>query len=81
MKKTESRKVGSEPHLVSLRSVILAVPKDEAKKLLLIEDMTWIRCEGLLAHPWSLRSKEMAREFSQERSNEWEGTIQRDPER
>ena len=51
MEKTESRKTGGEPHLVSLRSVILVVPKDEAEKLLLIEDLTWISCEGLLIHP------------------------------
>ena len=40
MDKTESGKTGGEPHLVSLRLVILAMPKDEAKKLLLIEDLT-----------------------------------------
>ena len=51
MGKTESRKTGGEPHPVSLRSVILVVPKDEAKKLLLIEDLTRIGCKGLLTHP------------------------------
>ena len=80
MKKTESRKTGGEPHLVNLGSVIPAVPKDEAKKLL-IEDLIQIKCKVLLIHPWNLRSKGMVREFSQEYSNEWEGTIRRDPER
>ena len=69
MEKIELGKVGGEPHLVSFKSVIPAVPKDEAEKLLLIEDLTQIGCEGLLIHPWSLTSKEMVREFSQERSN------------
>ena len=63
MGKTESRKVGGEPHPVSFRSVVLVVPKDEGKKLLFIEDLTQIRCEGLLTHPWSLRNEEMVREF------------------
>ena len=64
MEKTEPGKVGSELHLVSLRSMIPAMPKDKAKKLLLIEDLTQIKYEGLFTHPWNLRSEEMAREFS-----------------
>ena len=48
---------------------------------MLVKDMTWISCEGLLTQPWILKSKEMAREFSRECSNEWEGTIRRDLER
>ena len=64
MDKTESGKTRSELHVVSLRLVILAVPQDEAEKLMLVEDLTWIGCEGLLIHPWSLRNEEMVREFS-----------------
>ena len=63
MGKTEAVKV--EMHPVSLQSVVLAVPKDEGEKLLLIEDLTWIRCEGLLAHLWSLRARR------------WQGSFQR----
>ena len=37
-------------------------------------------CEGLLTQLWCLKSEDMARKFSQERSNEWEGTIRQDPE-
>ena len=37
-------------------------------------------CEGLLIHPWSLRSEEIVREFSRERSNKWEGMLRRDLE-
>ena len=37
-------------------------------------------CKGLLVQPWGLKSKAMAEEFLQERSNEWEGTLRRDPE-
>ena len=47
MGKTEAIKV--EMHPISFRSVVLAVPKDEGKKLLLIDDLTQIGCEGLLA--------------------------------
>ena len=48
---------------------------------MLVEDLTRIGYEGFLIHPWSLRSKEMVKEFSQERYNEWEGMLRRDLER
>ena len=79
MEKTETMK--TEMPMVSLRSVVPAMIKDENEKLQLLEDLSWIGCKVLLVQPWSLRSEEMAREFLQERSNEWEGTIRRDPER
>ena len=81
MEKIELGKIGGEPHLVSLRSVIPAVPQDEAEKMMLVEDLTRIGCKDLLTHPRSLRSEEMVREFSRECSNEWEGTLRRDLER
>ena len=37
-------------------------------------------CEGLLLESWALKSKSMVQEFQGQRSNEWEGTIYRDPE-
>ena len=64
MGKTKLGKIGGEPHPIGLRSVIPAVPQDKAKKMILVEDLTWIGCKGLLTHPWSLRSKEMVKEFS-----------------
>ena len=49
MGKTEVVKV--EMHPVSFRSVCPSVPKDEEEKHLLVEDLTQIGCEGLLAQP------------------------------
>ena len=69
MEKTESGKTRGEPQPVSLKSVISAVSQDEGEKLILVEDLTQIGCEDLFTQPWSLRSEEIAREFSQERSN------------
>ena len=68
MEKIEA--VKAKMHIVSLRSIVLAVSKDEGEKLSLIEDLTRTGCKGLLAQPWSLKSEEMAKEFSQERPNE-----------
>ena len=48
-----------EMQSISLRSICPAVPKDKEEKRLLVEDLARIGCEGLLAQPWSLRSKDM----------------------
>ena len=49
-----------EVHPVSLKSIIPAVPWDEKKEEMLVEDLTKMGCEGLLLEPWSLKSKAMA---------------------
>ena len=81
MEKSRSKKTGSEPHPISLRLVIPAVPQDEVEKLMLVEDLTQIGYEGLFIHPWSLKIEEMVREFSREHSNEWEDILRKDPEK
>ena len=65
---------------VSLKSVVPVIPRTEKEKEQLIEDLTTMGCEGLLAEPWAIKSEEMVQEFQRPRSNEWEGTIRRDPE-
>ena len=77
MVKVENVKV--ELHPVSLKSVTPIIPGKEEEKLQLVEDLTKMGCEGLLVEPWTLKSETMVQEFQQERSNEWEGTICRDP--
>ena len=66
---------------VSLKSVTPIVPKNKEENEQLVEDLTLMGCEGLLAELWALQSKAMVQEFLQKRSNEWEGTIQQEPER
>ena len=58
-----------EVHFVSLKFVTLVVSKNEKEKELLVEDLTRMGCEGLLLQPWALKSKAMAQEFLQDRSN------------
>ena len=69
-----------EVHPISLKSIIPVVPKNGKEKELLVEDLTQMVCKGLLLQPWALKSEAMAQEFLQERSNEWKGTMYRDPE-
>ena len=47
MEKTES--VKAEMPMVSLRSIVPTVPKDESEKLQLVEDLSQIGCKKLLA--------------------------------
>ena len=70
-----------EVHPISLKSITLVVSKNEKEKELLVEDLIRMGCEGLLLQSWALKSKAMAQEFLQECSNEWEGTMRRDPTR
>ena len=49
MEKVEAIK--AEMLMVSLRSIVPVVSKNEGKKMQLIEDLTWIGCEGLLTQP------------------------------
>ena len=50
-------------HLVSLKSIIPVVPKDEKEKELLVVDLTKMGCRDLLVESWALKSEAMAQEF------------------
>ena len=65
--------------LILLKNVAPAVPKRESKLKDLIEDLTWMGCEGLLAKPWNLRSEAILREFLSKRGNQWERTMRQVP--
>ena len=47
------------PQQLALRSILPVVPSDEEEKQLLIDDLTQMGCEGLLAQPWSLKNEEI----------------------
>ena len=70
-----------ELYPVSLKAVAPAIPKNNAEKDILIEDLTTMGCEGLLLEPWALKIEAMVQELQEKLSNEWEGTIRRLPER
>ena len=73
-------RVKVELYLVSLKSIVPAIPRNHEEKKLLVEDLTKMGCEGVLLEPWALKSKAMVQEFQEKRSNEWKGTICRDLE-
>ena len=76
----KARRVKVDLYPLSLKSVALAILGNDEEKKMLIEDLTKMGCEGLLLELWALKSEAMVHEFQGKRSNEWEGTIRRDPE-
>jgi hypothetical protein len=65
---------------VPLRNVTPDILKKESKMKELVEDLTQMRCEGLLTKPWNLRNGAVLREFLFERGNQWQRTMRQDPE-
>lgn len=57
------------------------IPRDPEEKEQLREDLRKMGYEGLLDEPWGLKSWEMVQEFLRVRSNQWEETICRMPEK
>ena len=70
----------AEARPVSIRFVPAIVPTKEEEKQQLVDDLTKMGCEGLLAEPWAMKSEAIVQEFLHPCSNEWKGTIQRLPE-
>ena len=60
---------------IPLKNIVPNVPKRESELKELIEDLTRMGCEGLLAKPWNLRSEATLREFLYEQGNQWERTM------
>ena len=65
---------------LTLRSVVPAIPKEPREKAHLEEDLTRIRCIGLLSKPWSVKDERMVRELITGAPNQYEGTVRARPE-
>ena len=50
--------------LLTLRSVVPAIPKEPRERAHLEEDLTRIRCIRLMSKPWSLKDERMVRELT-----------------
>ena len=49
---------------LTLRSKVLAIPKEPGERAYLEEDLTRIRCIGLLSKPWTVKDERMVRELT-----------------
>ena len=54
---------------IPVKNVSPAIPKRESELKELIEDLSRMGCEGLLAKPWNLRAEVTLCEFLFERGN------------
>ena len=54
-------------------------PVKESDMEELITDLTRMRCEGLLARPWLLKSEVMVREVLEGPDNRWDNTVRGKP--
>ena len=81
MAKAGVRAVKLEVTSVSLQTVAPSISQDKEEKEQLLQYLTRMGCEGLLKEPWILKNRAMVQEFVQSRSNQWEGTIQRLPDK
>jgi hypothetical protein len=66
---------------VPLKNVTPTIPKKEYEMKELVEDLTRMGCEGLLAKPWNLRNEAVLREFLFKKGYQWERTMRQDLER
>ena len=63
-----------------LRSVVPAIPKEPGERAYLEEDLTRIRCIGLLSRPWTVKEEKMVRELIVGAPNQYEGTVRARPD-
>lgn len=64
---------------ITLRLVVPSVLRDDAEKQTMIDALTGMGCDRLLAHPWNLKNEEMERKFTRRCTNQWDKTLRRDP--
>jgi hypothetical protein len=58
-----------KPVPIPLKNITPAIPKKESEMKELVEDLTRMGCEGLLAKPWNLQNEAVLREFLFARGN------------
>ena len=68
-----------EPIPILVKALIPAIPRDDNELRELAEDLQIMGCEGLIAKPWNLRSKEIICEFKYKRGNQWIDMKRKDP--
>ena len=86
-RKVIRKQEGKERHMapmtvkmpITLRSVVLAIPKEPGERAHLEEDLTWIECIGLLSKPWSVKDERMVRELTTRAPNQYEGIVRAQP--
>jgi hypothetical protein len=72
----QQRKKNSEvPNKIRIRKIVPEVPRDEAERAELLEDLQVMGCSGFLEKPWDFKDEEIVRELLDGVSNEFDNSI------
>jgi hypothetical protein len=78
----QQKKKNSEvPSKVRIRKIVPEVPRDEAERTELLEDLQVMGCSGFLEKPWGFKDEEIVRELLDGVSNEFDNSIRALPTR
>jgi hypothetical protein len=75
MTRNQRKKSGVVPSEVKIRKIVLEVPRDEAERGELLEDLQRMGCSGLLEKPWGFKDNRVVRELLDGMTNEFDNTI------
>jgi hypothetical protein len=81
MTRQQKRKNSEVPSKVKVRKIVPEVPRDEAERAELLEDLQTMGCSGFLEKPWGFKDEEMVRELLDGVSNEFDNSIRALPTR
>jgi hypothetical protein len=75
MTRQQKRKNSEVPSKVRIRKIVPEVPRDEAERAELLEDLQTMGCSGFLEKPWGFKDEEIVRELLDGVSNEFDNSI------
>jgi hypothetical protein len=81
MTRNQRRRSSEIPSEVKLRKVVPKVPRNEAERGELLDDLQTMGYSGLLEKPWGLKDDRIVRELLDGVSNEFEHSIRASPVR
>jgi hypothetical protein len=79
--RNQKKKMSEVPSEVKLRKIVPEVPRDEAEREELLEDLQVMGCSGFLEKPWGFKDDRIVRELLDGVSNEFDNSIQGQPVR
>jgi hypothetical protein len=79
MTKNQRKKSGEVPSEVKIRKIVPEVPRNEAERGELLEDLQRMGCSGLLEKPWGFKDDRVVRELLDGATNKFDNTIRATP--
>jgi hypothetical protein len=77
--RNQKKKMSEVPSEVKLWKIVLEVPRDEAERGELLEDLQVMGCSGFLEKPWGFKDDRIVRELLDGVSNAFDNSIRGQP--